>query len=69
MEHIKKTVENITKHALAVIERIDEEQVDRMIKTMQSSKSVFIDCIQIRTDWNGICNAFNAFRFCCICYR
>jgi 6-phospho-3-hexuloisomerase len=42
MEHIKKTAENITKHALAVIERIDEEQVDLMIKTIQSSKSVFI---------------------------
>jgi 6-phospho-3-hexuloisomerase len=42
MEHIKKTAENITKHALAVIDRIDEEQVDLMIKTIQSSKSVFI---------------------------
>lgn len=42
MEHIKKTAENITKHALAVIERIDEEQVDLMIKTIQNSKSVFI---------------------------
>ena len=31
MEYIKKTAENITKHALEVINRIDEEQVDKMI--------------------------------------
>jgi 6-phospho-3-hexuloisomerase len=42
MEHIKKTAENITKHALAVIDRIDEEQVDLMIETIQNAKSVFI---------------------------
>ena len=42
MEHIKKTAENITKHALAVIDRIDEEQVDMMIETIQNAKSVFI---------------------------
>ncbi len=42
MEYIKKTAENITKHALAVIDRIDEEQVDRMIQAISNAKSVFI---------------------------
>ncbi len=42
MEHIKKTVENITKHALAVIDKIDGAQVDQMITTIQNAKSVFI---------------------------
>ena len=42
MEYIKKTAENITKHALEVIDRIDEEQVDKMIQEISKSKSVFI---------------------------
>jgi 6-phospho-3-hexuloisomerase len=42
MEYIKKTAENITKHALEVIDRIDEEQVDKMIREISKSKSVFI---------------------------
>ena len=42
MEYIKKTAENITKHALEVIDRIDEEQVDRMIQAISNAKSVFI---------------------------
>jgi 6-phospho-3-hexuloisomerase len=42
MEYIKKTAENITKHALEVIDRIDEEEVDKMIQVISKSKSVFI---------------------------
>lgn len=42
MEYIKKTAENITKHALEVIDRIDEEEVDKMIQVINKSKSVFI---------------------------
>lgn len=42
MEYIKKTAENITKHALEVIDRIDEKQVDKMIQVISKSKSVFI---------------------------
>jgi 6-phospho-3-hexuloisomerase len=42
MDYIKKTAENITKHALEVIDRIDEEQVDRMIQAISNAKSVFI---------------------------
>jgi len=42
MEYIKKTAENITKHALEVIDRIDEEEVDKMIRVINKSKSVFI---------------------------
>ncbi len=42
MEYIKKTAENITKHALEVINRIDEEQVDRMIEVISKSESTFI---------------------------
>jgi 6-phospho-3-hexuloisomerase len=42
MNYIKKTAENITKHALEVIDRIDEEQVDKMIQVISKSKSVFI---------------------------
>ena len=32
MEYIKKTAEQITKHALMVINRIDEDQVNKMIE-------------------------------------
>jgi len=42
MEYIKKTAENITKHALEVINMIDEEQVEDMIQAISKSKSVFI---------------------------
>ena len=42
MEIIKKTTEEITKHALAVIDRIDEEQVSKMIETIINSDCVFI---------------------------
>lgn len=42
MDYIKKTAENITKHALEVIDRIDEKQVDKMILVISKSKSVFI---------------------------
>lgn len=42
MDYIKKTAENITKHALEVIDRIDEVQVDRMIDEISRSNSVFI---------------------------
>lgn len=42
MEHIKKTAENITKHALEVIDRINEEEVDKMIHAIINAKSVFI---------------------------
>ena len=42
MEYIKKTAENITKHALEVIDRIDEEQVEEMIQAILKSESVFI---------------------------
>lgn len=42
MEHIKKTAENITKHALEVIDRINEEEVDKMIQAIINAQSVFI---------------------------
>lgn len=42
MEIIKKTTEEITKHALAVIDKIDEEQVSKMIETIINSDCVFI---------------------------
>jgi 6-phospho-3-hexuloisomerase len=42
MDYIKRTAEEITKHALAVISHIDKEQKDRMIATILKSDSVFI---------------------------
>lgn len=42
MEYIKKTAENITKHALKVIDQIDEEQVDKMIDSILNAESIFI---------------------------
>lgn len=42
MEYVKKTAEEITKHALAVINQIDEEQVNQMIETILESDSIFI---------------------------
>jgi len=42
MEYIKKTAEGIAKHALEVIDLIDDEQVEQMIKTIESSYSTFI---------------------------
>jgi len=42
MEYIKKTAQEITKHALEVIEKIEEESVSLMISTIVDSESVFI---------------------------
>ncbi len=42
MEYIKKTAEQITKHALLVINRIDENQVNKMIEIILKSDSIFI---------------------------
>ncbi|MCE7697786.1 MAG: hypothetical protein K8E24_002755 [Methanobacterium paludis] len=42
MEYIKKTAENITKHALKVIDQIDEKQVDKMIDSILNAESTFI---------------------------
>ena len=42
MEYIKKTAEQITKHALMVINRIDENQVNKMIEIILESDSIFI---------------------------
>jgi 6-phospho-3-hexuloisomerase len=42
MEYIKKTAQEITKHALAVISQIDTDQKDKMIDTIINSDSVFI---------------------------
>lgn len=42
MEIIKKTTEEITKHALAVIDKIEERQVSKMIETIINSDCVFI---------------------------
>lgn len=42
MEYVKKTAEEITKHAIAVINQIDEEQVNQMIETILESDSIFI---------------------------
>jgi 6-phospho-3-hexuloisomerase len=42
MEYIKKTAEGIAKHALEVIGRINEEQVELMIQCITDSESTFI---------------------------
>jgi 6-phospho-3-hexuloisomerase len=42
MEYIKKTAENITKHALKVIDLINEEEVDKMIDCILNAESIFI---------------------------
>ena len=42
MEIIKKTTEEITRHALAVINKIEERQVSKMIETIINSDCVFI---------------------------
>jgi 6-phospho-3-hexuloisomerase len=42
MEYIKKTAEEITKHALSVIDRMDEEKVNQMIETILKSPAIFI---------------------------
>ncbi|KAF5083993.1 3-hexulose-6-phosphate isomerase [anaerobic digester metagenome] len=42
MEYIKKTAENITKHALQVIDLINEEEVDKMIDSILNAESIFI---------------------------
>lgn len=42
MEYIKKTAEEITKHALEVINQIDKKQKDRMIEKILESDSIFI---------------------------
>ena len=42
MEYIKKTAEQITKHALMVINRIDENQVNKMIEIILKSDFIFI---------------------------
>jgi len=42
MEYIKKTAENITKHALKVIDLINEEEVDKMIDCIVNAESIFI---------------------------
>jgi len=42
MKYLKKTAEEISKHALMVINRIDEDQVNKMINTILESKSIFI---------------------------
>ncbi len=42
MEYVKKTAEEITKHALMVINRLDEDQVNEMIETILESDSIFI---------------------------
>lgn len=42
MEYIKKTAESITKHALEVINQINEKEVDKMIQAIINAKSVFI---------------------------
>lgn len=42
MEYIKRTAEEITKHALAVINQIDKKQKDKMIETILKSDSIFI---------------------------
>jgi len=40
MEYIKKTAENITKHALKVIDLINEEEVDKMIDCIVNAESI-----------------------------
>jgi 6-phospho-3-hexuloisomerase len=42
MEYIKKTAEGIAKHALEVIDRINQEQVELMIGCITDSESTFI---------------------------
>lgn len=42
MDIIKKTTEEITRHALEVINKIEEEQVSKMIETIINSDCVFI---------------------------
>ena len=42
MEYIKKTAEGIAKHALEVIGRINQEQVELMIECITDSESTFI---------------------------
>lgn len=42
MEYLKKTAEEITKHALMVINRVDEDQVNKMIKIIMDAHSIFI---------------------------
>ncbi len=42
MEYVKKTAKEITTHAIEVIEKIDAEQVSKMIDTIVNSDCVFI---------------------------
>ena len=42
MDYIKRTAQEITKHALAVISQIDKGQKDLMIETIINSESTFI---------------------------
>ncbi|MCK9151746.1 6-phospho-3-hexuloisomerase [Methanobacterium alcaliphilum] len=42
MEIIKKTTEEITRHALEVIGKIDEKEVSKMIETIINTNSIFI---------------------------
>jgi 6-phospho-3-hexuloisomerase len=42
MKYVKRAAEEITKHALMVIDQIDEDQVEKMIETISKSKSIFI---------------------------
>jgi 6-phospho-3-hexuloisomerase len=42
MEYVKKTAKEITTHALEVIEKINEDQVSKMINTIVNSDCVFI---------------------------
>ena len=42
MDYIKKTAEEITKHALTVISQIDMVQKEKMIETIIKSDSIFI---------------------------
>lgn len=42
MEYVKKTARNIAKHALRVIDKIDEKQVSKMIDFILDAESVFI---------------------------
>lgn len=42
MEYIKKTVKEITKHALTVIDQINADQVNKMIDIILKSDSIFV---------------------------
>jgi 6-phospho-3-hexuloisomerase len=42
MEYVKKTAKGITTHAIEVIEKIDEEQVSKMIDAIVDADCVFI---------------------------